>query len=94
MPVTVRHEPGEHRFMADVEGGEAELAYAGPREGVVAFVHTEVPRASRGGGVGEALAQAGLAWARAEGLRVRPLCPFVNAFMRRHAREYADLLAQ
>ncbi len=78
--------------MADVAGGEAELAYTGPRSGVVTFIHTEVPPEARGGGVAETLARAGLAWARESGYWVRPVCPFVVAFMRRHRREYADLL--
>jgi predicted GNAT family acetyltransferase len=89
--VAVRHEPARRRFAADVAGGQAELAYTGPREGVVTFIHTEVPSAARGSGVGDALARAGLDWARAEGLWVRPVCPFVKVFIRRHP-EYADLV--
>jgi len=90
--VAVRHVPDEQRFVADVVGGEAEIAYTGPRDGVVALVHTEVPEESRGAGVGEAIASEALGWARASGLKVRPLCPFVAAFIRRHP-EYQDLVA-
>ncbi len=87
----VRHESTASRFVADVEGGEAELAYR-QSDGVIAFVHTFVPEASRGQGVGEALAQAGLDYARAEGLAVRPDCPFVAAYIEEHA-EVQDLVA-
>jgi predicted GNAT family acetyltransferase len=86
----VRHEPARHRFVADVTGGEAELLYQ-RRDDLVAFVHTEVPEEAEGEGVGTALAQAGLDWARAEGLRVLPLCPFVAAYVQRHPA-YRDLL--
>lgn len=84
MSADVRHEPEAKRFVADVEGGEAELRYLRPVGDVVAFVHTEVPEAAEGGGVGSALAKAALTWARAEGLRVQPLCPFVAAYIERH----------
>jgi uncharacterized protein len=89
--VQVRHEPLRHRFVSDVYGGVAELAYLGPRMGAVTFVHTLVPQESRGAGVADALARAGLDWAQAGGYRVRPLCPFVAAYLRRHP-EYAAVV--
>ena len=88
----VRHEPERQRFVADVAGGTAELAYLRRGADLVALVHTEVPEEAEGGGVGGALARAALEWARAEGARVVPLCPFVEAYVRRHP-EYADLVA-
>ncbi len=84
--IDVRHNEAEHRFEAEVEGGLAEAAYV-LKSGAVAFVHTEVPKASRNEGVGEAIVRAGLEWAR---LRVIPSCPFVAAFVERHP-EYAAL---
>jgi predicted GNAT family acetyltransferase len=89
--VAVRHEPDAHRFAADVAGGTAELAYMYPNPNLIVFVHTEVPEEAEGGGVGSALAKAGLDWARGEGARVLPLCPFVAAYVHRHP-EYRDLL--
>ncbi len=87
----IRHDPDASRFVADAEGGEAELAYQ--RDGdVIVFVHTFVPEASRGQGLGEALAQAGLDYARSEGLTVRPDCPFVAAYIEDHP-EAQGLLA-
>ncbi|MEM0963066.1 MAG: GNAT family N-acetyltransferase [Bacteroidota bacterium] len=86
----IRHEPDAQRFAVDVEGGTAELQYR-RREHVVAFVHTFVPRASRGDDTATSLVEAGLAWAREEGLRVRPVCPFVKAYMEAHP-ETQDLL--
>lgn len=88
----VRHEPAAHRFVAEVEGGVAELEYQ-RREGEVAFVHTFVPEESRGQDVGSALAEAGLAWARDEELGVIPACPFVEGYMDDHP-ETQDLRAR
>jgi predicted GNAT family acetyltransferase len=59
---------------------------------VLLLTHTEVPPALEGRGIAAALVKAALDWARAEGLRVRPLCSYVVAYMRRHP-ETQDLLA-
>jgi predicted GNAT family acetyltransferase len=91
-PRSVVHDVGRHRFVADVAGGQAGLFYTGPRDGVVTFTHTEVPEPAQGAGVGGALARSGLEWAREQGLRVRPLCPYVAAYIRRHP-DYADLVS-
>lgn len=90
---SIRHEPDSSRFVADVEGGEAALEYMRDGRRVV-FTHTGVPPESEGQGIGTSLARAGLEWARDEQLRVVPACPFVAAFVKRHHREYADLLGE
>lgn len=46
--------------------------------------HTLVPAALRGRGVAAALVQTALDWARAEGLKVVPVCSYVASYMRRH----------
>jgi uncharacterized protein len=51
------------------------------------FVHTEVPPALRGGGLGERLVRAGLNAARTEGLRIVAVCPFVRAYLGKHPLE-------
>jgi predicted GNAT family acetyltransferase len=87
----IRDNRERSRFEA---GSGAALAVASyRRQGKrVTFTHTEVPPELRGQGVGEALAQAALEAARAEGLEVVPLCPFIAAYIRRHP-EFADLVA-
>lgn len=79
----VQHQPDKSRFAAEVEGGTAELEYV-MRGDRVAFVHTFVPAPARGQDVGTALVEAGLAWARDEGLGVIPQCPFVKAYVDDH----------
>ena len=61
-------------------------------KGMIVFTHTEVPQAYAGKGVANRLIRFALDDARARGLSVHPLCPFVAAFIRRHP-EYQDLLA-
>jgi len=60
--------------------------------GRIALVHTEVPEALSGQGVGSRLVHGALDLIRAEGLRVIPRCSFVAAYMARHPGEQ-DLLA-
>ena len=58
----------------------------------MALVHTEVPPALEGRGIAAALVRAALEHATAEGLRVRPRCSYVNAYLARHP-EFRPLLA-
>jgi len=88
MPETVtppiRHRPEASRFEATLPEGLAICAYRREADGTLALTHTEVPPAAEGRGIAAALVRAALDWARAEGLRVRPRCSYVAAYMRRH----------
>ena len=88
----IEHDAAASAFVARVEGGLAECAYR-LQGGVMNLVHTEVPPASEGRGIAAALVKTALDWARAEGLRVRPLCSYVAVYMRRHPQTQ-DLLAR
>lgn len=89
-PLSIVHRPERSCFEAELGEGRAVCAYR--RDGpVLLLTHTEVPLALEGRGIAAALVRAALDWARAEGLRVRPLCSYVGAYMRRHP-ETQDLL--
>jgi uncharacterized protein len=53
--------------------------------------HTEVPPAVQNRGLAERMTKAALEFARAEGFKVEPRCPYTAAFLRQR-REYSDLL--
>jgi predicted GNAT family acetyltransferase len=76
------------RFELVVDGQMAVLTYD-RREDAMVFLHTEVPPALRGRGIGGTLVTAGLAAARRDGLRIVATCPFVAAFLRKHP-EYRE----
>jgi len=90
MEHAVRHHSEESRFEVELDGQTAELTYRRVGDRII-FTHTGVPTELEGKGVGSALARAGLEYAKAEGLNVRPLCPFVAAYIARHP-EYREVV--
>ena len=92
MSMQVRDNTERHRFEIEIEGEIAKAVYR-LSPGIITFVHTEVPKALSGRGVGSALARGALEAARAMGLKVVALCPFIAAYIERHP-EFQDLLAE
>ena len=88
--IEVTHNPEEHRFELTVDGRLSRLDYM-LTGNIIIFLHTEVPPAIGGRGLGVNLVEAGLAYAREHGLKVRSMCWFVSKYLRRHP-EYKDLL--
>ena len=96
MPLTITHHPAALRFervLPGAEHGAIALCCYRRSGDVLVLHHTEVPPALQGQGLAGELVQGALDWARAEGLRVRPTCSYVAAYMRRHAGTQ-DLLEQ
>jgi predicted GNAT family acetyltransferase len=92
--VTVRDDRAQSRFEAEVDGKLAGFAAYELSDGVITFTHPEVDDAFEGHGVGSALVRGALDAVRADGgLRVRPRCPFVRAWIEEHA-DYQDLLGR
>jgi uncharacterized protein len=93
MDISVTHETAQNAFVARSAAPGAALALCSYRQegDTLVLHHTEVPPALQGQGIAAALVAAALAWARAQGLRVRPSCSYVAAYMRRHP-ETLDLL--
>ncbi|TMM55225.1 GNAT family N-acetyltransferase [Sulfitobacter sabulilitoris] len=77
------------RYVLDRGGHLASLTYSILSSQTVIADHTDVPEALRGSGAGLALVERLVSDARAEGFRIVPLCPFVNAERRKHP-EWAD----
>ena len=77
------------RYTLRRDGAEAELTYSITSPTLVIADHTLVPEAFRGTGAGLALVTQLVADARAEGFKIMPLCPFVNAQRKKHP-EWAD----
>ncbi|MET0998488.1 MAG: GNAT family N-acetyltransferase [Marmoricola sp.] len=90
--VEIRNNEAEHRYEAYVDGEQAGFAAYRLTGDTIVFTHTEVDDAFEGHGVGSALARGALDDVRRDGSRrVKPLCPFIRAWIDRHP-DYADLV--
>jgi uncharacterized protein len=88
----VRDHPELRRYDVFTDDGQlGGFAQYVKRAGRVIFTHTEIDDAFEGHGLGSTLARGALDDARARGLRVVPLCPFVAAYIERNP-EYQDLV--
>ena len=89
--LTIADAPGARRYEARIDGelaGFVDYRLAGTRR---ILLHTEVPPALGGRGIGAALARHILDEARAAGARVTVKCPFIQAYLVRHP-EYTDIV--
>ena len=82
--------PAQHRYELAVDGHIAATYYE-IADGVITFVHTEVPPELGGKGIGSKLIKGALDQVRSDGLKVIAQCPFVKAYIDKHA-EYSNLL--
>ena len=87
----VHDNAARRRYEMDVEGHTAFVTYE-TEPGRITLVHTEVPRALSGRGIGSALARGVLDDIRRRGLRVVPRCEFMAGYVGRNPA-YADLIA-
>ena len=80
----------QHRFELEVDGHLA-ASYYKIDDGVITFLHTEVPPELGGKGIGSRLIKGALDQVRAERLKVIAECQFVKGFIGKNPA-YQDLL--
>jgi len=83
MSSAVRDNPQLHRFELDADGHVAFSEYQ-RADNTITFMHTEVPKALEGHGIGSSLVRGALEIAKAQGLAVKARCPFVAAYIKKH----------
>ncbi len=91
MSRSIEHNAARQRFEWTEDGIVSELDYQ-LQNGLMTITHTGVPEALGGRGIAADLTKCALETARGEGWKVRPLCSYAAAYIRRH-QEYADLVA-
>jgi predicted GNAT family acetyltransferase len=90
--VRVEKNAAASRYEMQVEGRTALVQFRDEPDGAVRLIHTEVPDALEGRGIGSSLAKGVLEAIRAEGRTVVPQCEFIASYLERHP-EYQDLVA-
>ncbi len=83
-------EGSKGRYVLGDGPGAAELTYSILSPRTIIVDHTGVPDDARGQGLGHRLAERVVADARAEGVKIVPLCPFLNRERAKHP-EWADV---
>ena len=91
MSVAVTDNLMESRYEARVDRALAGISEYELTSDTIIFLHTQVAERYEGQGVGSEIARYALDDARARGLYVRPLCPFIRGWLTRHP-EYNDLI--
>jgi predicted GNAT family acetyltransferase len=88
--VTVTDNSDAARYEIAVDGERAGFVTYRQSPSVITFLHAEVHPSRERRGLGSQLVRGALDDARARGLAVRPVCPFVAWYIETHA-DYQDL---
>lgn len=59
-------------------------------DGGIAYIHTEVPPELGGKGIASQLAKYVLDYAQTNNLKVKPYCPYINAYINKHTEYQAN----
>jgi predicted GNAT family acetyltransferase len=89
---TVINNTAQHRFEIHVDGHIAFEDYA-LFDGGIAYLHTEVPPELAGRGIASFLIRSILDDAAAKGLKVKPVCPLVRAYIEKHPQYQANTVS-
>lgn len=90
----IRHTESDTKGIFEViEEGEkvGEMSYSKAGTEKIIIDHTEVDSSQNGKGLGKKLVDAGVAFARENGLKIIPLCPFAKRVLT-GSDKYADVL--
>lgn len=83
MEISIIDNEQRQQFQATVDGELAFLEYRW-HKGLLALMHTEVPKALEGKGLASALAKFAFEFAIAKKVQVLVYCPFVATYLKRH----------
>jgi uncharacterized protein len=87
----VVHQSDRHRYVLEVDGREVGYAEYTDRGEQRVFLHTVVDPAEGGKGYGGTLVAGALAQVRDAGLRAVGVCPFVDAWVKKH-HDFDDIV--
>lgn len=90
MKYDIRHHQDQQRFEVELENLLCVIDYQLNGK-ILTLPHVGVPQPLEGRGIAGELTRTALDWARTQNYRVIPVCPYVQAWLRRHP-EYQDLI--
>jgi predicted GNAT family acetyltransferase len=80
-------------YIAGIKEPLAKMVYTMSSPGKMIIEHTEVSEELKGQNVGLQLVKTAVEFARANSIKIVPLCPFANSVFKRKP-EFADVLAK
>ena len=90
--VNIVDHPEHHRVEARTDDGQfAGFSQYYVRDGMYVFFHTEVQEEFNGQGIGSQIAAGVIEFVRGRGMPIRPECPFIRAYMKKHPEAH-DIL--
>lgn len=93
MEIQRTEEGSKGSFFIEKEGERlAEMTYSKAGDDKIIIDHTEVNPSLKGTGAGKKLVAEGVKYARENGLKIIPLCPFAKSVFEKNA-DYSDVLA-
>ena len=81
----------ENRLELEMEGSTAFIEYKLSHQKLF-LIHTEVPPTLEGKGVGKAIVEKALQYAKDNNDNIVPLCIFVQSYLKRH-KEWNDIIS-
>ncbi len=87
----VEHD-GSGRFFVKTEHGEAELNYRMINDKIMSIYHTFTPPEDRGKGIADSMATEAFRFAEKSGFKIRPDCPYIPEFVKKHVEFSKDLV--
>jgi predicted GNAT family acetyltransferase len=90
MTQSVIDDTAQEQFAVSMAGATARLEYERDGDRLL-LLHTEVPEAFRGHGVGGHLVEAALAKAGASHLTIVPWCPYARRWLKEHPDEIGEV---
>jgi len=89
--IPLNNNEAKHNFEMTIDGERCFIDYM-LRDGKIYLVHTEVPQALEGRGVAGAMVEKTFIYIEEHHLKMVPLCPYVQQFLKRRP-EWNRLLA-
>jgi uncharacterized protein len=77
------HNEAHHSFEIKVEGHRAFIDYI-KNDNSYFLIHTEVPADLQGQGIAGALVDKTFRWLDENNFKMRPFCPYVQSYLKRH----------
>lgn len=94
MNVTIHDNESQSRYEMFLDGELAGFEVYHLKGQAISLIHTEVVEHFAGQGLARPLVVHALDDARARGLAVLPLCPYVAHYISTHAEDYLDLVPE